>query len=128
MIDAVIAFYTEKIAVCALYKRLVGFHVDGDSEQKHDQQTLRSNDLNDSQHAALNSASSHPLAFLWGPPSTGKTHTIVAILKELLMRFKKSRFLVTAPTHNAVDNILQHLIRDGTDGGIEPLRISTSVS
>ena len=70
-----------------------------------------------------------PLTLIWGPPGTGKTQTIVVILVELLRAFPKSRILVTAPTHNAVDNILQRFINESGATRIhEHLRVSTSVS
>lgn len=67
---------------------------------------------------------------LWGPPGTGKTHTIAVIL-ELLAADPEQRILVTAPTHNAVDNIMRKYLTNMRDRG-EPftsaLRVSTDVS
>ena len=130
MIDAVVTFYAEKEGSCRLYKKLVGLPHAGNEQPEKTQRVPMSETLNSSQKKALVAAIRHPLVFVWGPPGTGKTHTIVMILMRLLEVFDGSRFLVTAPTHNAVDNILQRFI---TDGGPEEtkcktLRVSTSVS
>ena len=130
MLDAVTTFYTEKEASCKLYGKFVGLRREMDGTPDPTKPVSLIETLNASQNAALVAAMQYPLVFIWGPPGTGKTHTIVVILKRLLETFSKSRFLVTAPTHNAVDNILQHFIRSNGAGEIayEPLRVSTSVS
>jgi AAA domain len=87
-------------------------------------------DLNDSQNAAVHASLLGPLTCLWGPPGTGKTHTIVALLQCLLSLEPGERILVTAPTHNAVDNVLrQYATRSATTSNtiINPLRVSTDV-
>jgi ATP-dependent RNA/DNA helicase IGHMBP2 len=62
---------------------------------------------------------SRPLAFIHGPPGTGKTTTLNAILRDAVGRGMKVNFyfmsyssnriklLVTAPSNIAVDNLLQ---------------------
>jgi type I site-specific restriction endonuclease len=71
---------------------------------------------------------------LWGPPGTGKTHTIVRIIKQLQKSPGSKRILVTAPTHNAVDNVMRKYLSSGTAGGqidvveSNTLRVSTDVS
>ncbi len=42
-----------------------------------------------------------------GPPGTGKTHTIIEIIKQLHKR--KKRILITTHTHIALDNIIERL-------------------
>jgi regulator of nonsense transcripts 1 len=89
--------------------------------------------LNASQNAAVEASISHPLTCLWGPPGTGKTYTIVEIIKQLQASPDNRRILVTAPTHNAVDNVMRKYLADVMKGGrfntAEPiaLRVSTDV-
>jgi regulator of nonsense transcripts 1 len=90
--------------------------------------------LNASQNAAVEASLSHPLTCLWGPPGTGKTYTIVEIIKQLQASQNDRRILVTAPTHNAVDNVMRKYLADIMTGGsldtAKPiaLRVSTDVS
>ncbi|KAL8992132.1 MAG: hypothetical protein Q9169_007346, partial [Polycauliona sp. 2 TL-2023] len=87
-------------------------------------------DLNDSQNKALQAALDGDLVCLWGPPGTGKTHTVAVILEELL-KDPQRRILVTAPTHNAVDNVMRKFLRNmqqrNTWAGAA-VRVSTDVS
>ena len=92
----------------------------------------RREDLNGSQNSAVVAALSSSLTCLWGPPGTGKTHTITVILEELLEVDDQSRILVTAPTHNAVDNVMRKFLENMKSSqkhheGIA-LRVSTDVS
>lgn len=48
----------------------------------------------------------NPKALLVGPPGTGKTFTVGAIVANLLSRFKNSRILLVGPTNVAVDTAL----------------------
>lgn len=92
--------------------------------------TASRSDLNDSQNEALQAALASSLICLWGPPGTGKTHTVAVILEELLKEPER-RILVTAPTHNAVDNVMRKFLHNmqqrGTWSGIA-VRVSTDVS
>lgn len=90
--------------------------------------------LNTSQRSAVEAAQKNRLICLWGPPGTGKTQTIVAIIRKLQQDPKIERILVTAPTHNAVDNVMRrYLSRISKEGlspnlsKIAPLRVSTEV-
>jgi regulator of nonsense transcripts 1 len=89
--------------------------------------------LNASQNAAVQAALDSPLTCLWGPPGTGKTETIVEIIRALQICFDKPRILVTAPTHNAVDNVMRRYLGrlDPTvlanNPHLAPLRVSTEV-
>ena len=130
MLDALSTFYTEKASCCRLFSSLLG--LDERPRLSPTQSALPYHphkNLNDSQNRALQASMESPLTFLWGPPGTGKTHTIVVILTQLLKALSYQRVLVAAPTHNAVDNILSKFIRE--DGvaisGVTPLRVSTSV-
>jgi len=131
MFDAITAFYTERESCCRLYASLVGLPTADQIKLPSIRLPLTADStLNRSQNQALEAAMHQSLVFLWGPPGTGKTHTIVAILISMLSAMPKARFLVTAPTHNAVDNILRRFILEhGPDvSGAIPLRVSNAVS
>ncbi|KAG7287377.1 hypothetical protein NEMBOFW57_006888 [Staphylotrichum longicolle] len=89
--------------------------------------------LNPSQNAAVQAALNSPVTCLWGPPGTGKTETIVEIIRALQVSFDKPRILVTAPTHNAVDNVLRRYIGRlvpttlAGNSHLAPLRVSTEI-
>ncbi|KAI4619576.1 uncharacterized protein J4E87_007466 [Alternaria ethzedia] len=129
--DAVTAFYTERETCSAIYAMLLGL-----PPSKQDKSigielpVTVAPSLNGSQNAALAASMKHSLTFIWGPPGTGKTHTIVVIITQLLEKLPKLRFLVTAPTHNAVDNMLRRFVAypEAKNGGIVPVRVSTQLS
>lgn len=66
--------------------------------------------LNDSQWAALQTAVEKRLALIWGPPGTGKSETLRAILLGLLLDAHNAgrpvRILVTSNTYDATDNVV----------------------
>ncbi|HMN99825.1 MAG TPA: AAA domain-containing protein [Miltoncostaeaceae bacterium] len=66
--------------------------------------TLALDGLNPQQHAALEASLGRDLTFIWGPPGTGKTHTIGAIGTEL-HRCGRSLLLVSH-TNVALDQAL----------------------
>jgi hypothetical protein len=136
MIDAVIKFATLKKDVCGIYSLLLDLpHAPGEEEDDETESPLQfdhHSELNPSQNEAVYAALSSRLTCMWGPPGTGKTHTITVILQELLQRFPEARLLVATPTHNACDNIMQkYLLKsrhvDPHAGEIRPLRLSTDV-
>lgn len=63
--------------------------------------------LNSSQLAALRMCIEHRVAFVWGPPGTGKTETLVRIVEELRARGK--RILLASTTNAAIDHVLAKL-------------------
>ncbi|KAF4415216.1 NAM7-nonsense-mediated mRNA decay [Fusarium acutatum] len=67
--------------------------------------------LNHGQNQAIKLALNSPLLCLWGPPGTGKTETTVEMICALQTANPKARVLVTAPTHNAVDNVMRRYIQ-----------------
>lgn len=83
--------------------------------------------LNASQSSAVLASLTHPLTCLWGPPGTGKTETIVSILVALRAHHPDVRLLVTAPTHNAVDNVMLRYLPALSLDDPPPLRVSTEV-
>jgi len=70
--------------------------------------------LNSSQWAAWEQALTRRLALIWGPPGTGKTATVRAVLAGLAedstVRGKPLRIAVAAGTYTAVDNVLRDLM------------------
>lgn len=64
--------------------------------------------LNDSQKEAIRFAlASREIALIHGPPGTGKTHTLIELILQLLQR--KLRILVCGPSNISVDNIVERL-------------------
>ncbi|KAL2133803.1 hypothetical protein VTI74DRAFT_1660 [Chaetomium olivicolor] len=64
--------------------------------------------LNDSQKDAIRFAlASKEIALIHGPPGTGKTHTLIELILQLLAR--NQRILVCGPSNISVDNIVERL-------------------
>ncbi len=81
-------------------------------------QEIHNSSLNDSQNAAiLGCRQSEHIAIIHGPPGTGKTTTLVALIHQLLKTEK--RVLVCAPSNNAVDLLARQLDK----AGVNTLRI-----
>jgi DNA replication ATP-dependent helicase Dna2 len=72
--------------------------------------------LDPSQWKAWQDALSRRLSLIWGPPGTGKSHTLRAIvLGAVLDAYRNNyplRLLITANTYNAIDNVLLDLERE----------------
>ncbi|WIA09977.1 hypothetical protein OEZ85_010189 [Tetradesmus obliquus] len=78
--------------------------------------------LNAAQEAAVKAAAEQRLTLIWGPPGTGKTHTIVQLLRVMLCQQQEGTrsshpILVCAETHTATDNILSKLIASSKAAG-----------
>lgn len=70
--------------------------------------------LNDSQKEAVyRSVAAEQLAIIHGPPGTGKTHTVVEVVRQLVSRGQ--RVLVCGPSNISVDNLVERLQRHKLD-------------
>jgi len=64
--------------------------------------------LNDSQRDAIRFAlASNEVALIHGPPGTGKTYTLIELIRQLVKQDK--RILVCGPSNISVDNIVERL-------------------
>ncbi|KAK2744819.1 hypothetical protein FQN57_004143 [Myotisia sp. PD_48] len=64
--------------------------------------------LNDSQKEAIRFAlACDEIALIHGPPGTGKTHTLIELILQLVRR--QNRILVCGPSNISVDNIVERL-------------------
>lgn len=64
--------------------------------------------LNDSQKDAIRFAlASREIALIHGPPGTGKTHTLIELILQMIKR--NLRILVCGPSNISVDNIVERL-------------------
>ncbi|GAA4207280.1 hypothetical protein GCM10022252_70710 [Streptosporangium oxazolinicum] len=66
-------------------------------------------DLNRGQQTAVHLALTPGVTWLWGPPGTGKTTTVAALITELCARGQ--RVLLAAPTNAALDVAIRSLLR-----------------
>ena len=87
-----------------LYDRAPAFRADVEVDRCHT--------LNRSQQEAVEFAmSAEDLAIIHGPPGTGKTTTVVEVIRQTLARGE--RVLACAPSNTAVDNLLERLVNSG---------------
>lgn len=75
--------------------------------------------LNRGQWRAWRGVMAEPLTLVWGPPGTGKTHTVAHMLVGYALAARRLgrpiRVLVTAFTHHAINNVLEKLARVAAD-------------
>jgi hypothetical protein len=78
--------------------------------------------LNEGQWRAWRGVFAEPLTLIWGPPGTGKTHTVAHILAGYALAAQLEqrplRLLVTAFTHHAIVNVLRKLAGLAKEYGI----------
>ena len=87
-----------------LYDRDVSFHPDAEVES--------SETLNPSQQEAVAfGMSADDIAIIHGPPGTGKTTTVVELIRQAVANGE--RVLACAPSNTAVDNLLERLVNAG---------------
>lgn len=67
-------------------------------------------DLNESQEKAVEFCmGAETVAAIHGPPGTGKTHTLVELIYQLLTKEPHEKILITTPSNLALDNLLIRL-------------------
>lgn len=72
-------------------------------------ESIRGNQLNESQFKALQKVYSNNITFIWGPPGTGKTTTLATLIKELI--FLNKKVLAVSVSNVAVDQIALKCIK-----------------
>lgn len=77
------------------------------------------NSLNPNQNKAVEYAIQSEVQFVHGPPGTGKTKTLAALIKEVV--FNGGKVLVACHTNIAADNVIKTLIHYKHDGFIDSL-------
>ena len=75
--------------------------------------------LNPNQNKAVEYAIQSEVQFVHGPPGTGKTITLAALIKEVV--FNGGKVLVACHTNIAADNVIKTLIHYKHDGFIDSL-------
>ncbi|GAB4203844.1 MAG: hypothetical protein Fur0023_11050 [Bacteroidia bacterium] len=70
--------------------------------------------------AIQNALRCSPLSVIQGPPGTGKTTVITEIVFQILAQKPESKILITSQTNNAVDQVLENLLKNE----IQILRLS----
>lgn len=75
------------------------------------------NQLDDTQIGALQSCLRHDITFLWGPPGTGKTHTLGRLMASAALSGR--RIIASSISNIAVDQMALHLVRALESAGDE---------
>ncbi|KAF9556779.1 RNA-directed RNA polymerase [Agrocybe pediades] len=134
MMDALQRLLLDGEESCLFHGLITGSTASADIDNSEiasmDEATLAhlSSTLNESQIRAVASWRNGPLSLIWGPP--GKTTVMVQILLDIIKSHDKvPKILMTASTHNAVDNVLERFIAINEQEGLlreeEILRVAT---
>lgn len=75
------------------------------------QDRLGSIDFEDSQKRAILNSIKQDVTIIHGPPGTGKTTVLCEIIFAFIETFPQHQILVTAGTHNAIDNVLLMFVK-----------------
>lgn len=62
--------------------------------------------------AIINAIQREPLTVIQGPPGTGKTTVITEIVFQILDKNPDAKILITSQTNDAVDNVLDNLLKE----------------
>lgn len=93
-----------------LHKEAKNRDLEGIKERLESHLVLRQDNLDLTQWAAWTAALTRRLALIWGPPGTGKSRTLRAIILGAILDAQISgqalSLLVTANTYTAIDNVL----------------------
>lgn len=72
--------------------------------------TANSRTLNDSQQDAAETCALNQLSVIWGPPGTGKTDTLVALLHAMVREAGKKKILIAGPNYRTVEELSGRLL------------------
>lgn len=98
---------------------------DPPSESRTERVTFFDSKLNDSQKNAISFAiHDSPLTIIHGPPGTGKTYTLIELIKQLVFH-NGERVLVCGPSNISVDLILERLSPNFSSGTEESKKKKT---
>lgn len=114
-----------------LHKTLICGQPPTFSDERPGNRALFNNRLDKWQRDAVKRCvQANDLAIIHGPPGTGKTHTLVEVIKQLVLR-KNQRVLVCGPSNVSVDNVVERLGKSGTMPIVRvghPARITNAAS
>ncbi|MBG0768309.1 DEAD/DEAH box helicase [Methanococcus maripaludis] len=65
--------------------------------------------LDDSQINAITNSVNNQIALLWGPPGTGKTHTISNLINYIYETGNQRKILIMGSNYDSVDNVINNL-------------------
>lgn len=68
--------------------------------------------LNESQVDAIRVCCQRQLSIIWGPPGTGKTDTLVAMLHAMVREGPSRKILITGPNYRTVEELSGRLLRN----------------
>jgi hypothetical protein len=68
--------------------------------------------LNESQVEAVRICGQRQLSIIWGPPGTGKTDTLVAMLHAMVREAPPRKILITGPNYRTVEELSGRLLRN----------------
>ena len=71
--------------------------------------TANKHELNESQIVAVRSCARNQLTIVWGPPGTGKTDTLVALLHTAIRQKKAKKILIAGPNYRTVEELAGRL-------------------
>lgn len=114
MLSAIKILITLKTESTVVFKSILGLPQEPKTFEPFElkQATIPPLKFNENQERAIQEALNNPLTLVWGPPGSGKTTVIVEILLQFLLHRKDLRILVSASTHNAVDNVLSRFLSE----------------
>ncbi|KAJ1673836.1 hypothetical protein EV182_004466, partial [Spiromyces aspiralis] len=99
-----------------LMRTLLGRHEPSFSSETFENIQWMDPSLNGPQKEAIQFAlRANELALIHGPPGTGKTHTLVELIRQLVLGMGK-RVLVCGPSNLSVDNLVERLVRHKVPG------------
>lgn len=74
--------------------------------------TANKHELNSSQVSAVRACAKNQLTIVWGPPGTGKTDTLVALLHSLIRQKKAKKILIAGPNYRTAEELSGRLVKN----------------